>query len=102
MTQAAVITIPNSALVPSTQLYTDVIGGGIGNALVMTGGGSATNVGQSRNDDGFSGPINFDFNFTLFGTTYTTVLGEQQRQHQLRQTASQPSRRPGCKGRPRR
>ena len=71
MTQAAVITIPNSALVPSTQLYTDVIGGGIGNALVMTGGGSGANVGQSRNDDGFSGPINFGFNFTLFGTTYT-------------------------------
>ena len=71
MTQAAVITIPNSALVPSTQLYTTDIGGGIGNPLVMTGGGSGANVGQSRNDDGFSGPINFGFNFTLFGTTYT-------------------------------
>jgi Nidogen-like/PEP-CTERM motif len=71
MTQAAVIVIPNSALVPSTQLYTDVIGGGIGNPLLMTGGGNAANVGQSRNDDGFSGPINFGFNFTLFGTTYT-------------------------------
>lgn len=71
MTQAAVITIPNSALVPSNQLYTDIIGGGIGNALLMTGGGNAANVGQSRNDDGFSGPINFGFNFTLFGTTYT-------------------------------
>src|SRR5215207_9140394 len=71
MTQAAVITIPNSALVPSNQLYTGDIGGGIGNALLMTGGGNAANVGQSRNDDGFSGPINFGFNFTLFGTTYT-------------------------------
>jgi hypothetical protein len=71
MTQAAVIVIPNSALVPSTQLYTDVIGGGIGNPLVMTGGGAGANVGQSRNDDGFRGPINFGFNFTLFGTTYT-------------------------------
>jgi len=71
VTEAAVITIPNSALVPSTQLYTDDIGGGIGNALLMTGGGNAANVGQSRNDDGFSGPINFGFNFTLFGTTYT-------------------------------
>jgi hypothetical protein len=60
-------------LVPSTQLYTDVIGGGIGPALVMTGGGNANNAGNSppRNDDGFSGPINFGFNFTLFGTTYT-------------------------------
>ena len=26
---------------------------------------------SARNDDGFSGPINFGFNFTLFGTTYT-------------------------------
>jgi hypothetical protein len=71
VTQAAVITIPNSALVPSTQLYTGDIGGGIGNPLVMTGGGNAANVGGSPNDDGFSGPINFGFNFTLFGTTYT-------------------------------
>ena len=71
LTHAAVITIPQSALIPSTQLYTDDIGGGIGSALLMTGGGNAANVGQSRNDDGFRGPINFGFNFTLFGTTYT-------------------------------
>lgn len=69
--QSAVITIPQSALVASTQLYTDDIGGGIGSALVMTGGGNEANVGGSRNDDGFSGPINFGFNFTLFGATFT-------------------------------
>jgi len=69
--QAAVVTIPQSSLVPSTQLYTDDIGGGIGTALIMTGGGNAANVGGDRNDDGFSGPINFGFDFTLFGTTYT-------------------------------
>lgn len=71
LVQAAVVTIPQSALVPSTQLYTDDIGGGIGSALVMTGGGSGANVGGTRNDDGFSGPIALGFNFTLFGTTYT-------------------------------
>lgn len=70
--QSAVITIPQSALVPSTQLYTDDIGGGIGTALIMTGGGHEANVGGTSNDDGFSGPINFGFNFTLFGTTYTS------------------------------
>jgi hypothetical protein len=71
--QAAVITIPQSALVPSTTLWTDDLGIAIGDALLMTGGGNAANVGQSRNDDGFSGPISFGADFsglTLFGTTY--------------------------------
>ncbi|MGZ6240943.1 MAG: nidogen-like domain-containing protein, partial [Syntrophales bacterium] len=68
---AAVTNIPDSALVPSTQYYTDVIGGGIGNALLMTGGGNAANVGGSRNDDGFSGPINLGFTLHFFGTDYT-------------------------------
>jgi len=68
---AVVETIPQSALIPSTTYYTDQIGGGIGNALVMTGGGNAANVGQMRNDDGFSGPINLGFSLPFFGNTYT-------------------------------
>ncbi len=73
--QAAVITIQQSSLVPSTTLYTDNIGISIGSALVMTGGGNAANVGLAtgRNDDGFSGPINFApgfSGFNLFGTVY--------------------------------
>jgi len=68
---ASVITIPDSALTPSTQYYTDIIGGGIGNALTMTGGGNAANVGGTRNDDGFSGPINLGFNLDFFGGTYS-------------------------------
>jgi len=66
-----VTTIPNSALTPSTTYYTDTIGGGIGTPLIMTGGGSAANVGSSRNDDGFSGPINLGFtNPFLFFSQY--------------------------------
>jgi hypothetical protein len=70
---AQVTTIPDSALIPSTQYYTDIIGGGIGNALVMTGGGNGANVGGSPNDDGFSGPISLGFAHPLhfFGTDYT-------------------------------
>jgi hypothetical protein len=66
-------TIPQSALTPSTQYYTDIIGGGIGSALIMTGGGNAANIGQSRNDDGFSGPINLGFAhpLTFFSQNYT-------------------------------
>lgn len=71
-TQAAVVTIPASSLVPSTTLYTTDLGISIGNPLTMTGGGNAANVGGQRNDDGFSGPISFGFNFTLFGATYTS------------------------------
>jgi PEP-CTERM motif len=63
--------IPQSALVPSTTYYTDLIGGGIGSPLLMTGGGNAANVGGSPNDDGFSGPINLGFTLNFFGTNYT-------------------------------
>ena len=49
--------VPQSALIPSTTYYTDLIGGGIGAPVIMTGGGVNANIGQSRNDDGFSGPI---------------------------------------------
>jgi hypothetical protein len=74
--QAAVVVIPQSALIPSTTLYTQDLGISVGSTLVMTGGGSAANVGavNGRNDDGFSGPINFEFNFSLFGTTYTSFF----------------------------
>lgn len=71
---AAVITIPQSALTPSTTYYTDTIGGGIGSPLIMTGGGNAANVGQSRNDDGFSGPISLGFMLTFFGNTYNSFF----------------------------
>jgi hypothetical protein len=67
----ALTIIPQSALVPSTTYYTDGIGGGIGTALIMTGGGNAANIGQSRNDDGFSGPINLGFTLNFFGTNQT-------------------------------
>jgi len=60
--------IPQSALVASTNYYTDTIGGGIGTPLVMTDPG---NAGLTRNDDGFSGPINLGFSLNFFGTSYT-------------------------------
>lgn len=69
--QATVVNIPNSALIPSTQYYTDIIGGGIGSPLVMTGGGSSANIGGTRNDDGFSGPINLGYTLSFFGNSYT-------------------------------
>ena len=71
--QAALVTIPNSSLLPTTQLYTDRIGGGIGNVLVTTGGGSNANVGAAngRNDDGYTGPINLGYSLNFFGGTYT-------------------------------
>jgi hypothetical protein len=70
---AAFTVIPQSALIPSTTLYTTDIGGGIGNTLVMTGGGNGANVGEAngRNDDGFSGPINLGFTLNYFGNNYT-------------------------------
>jgi len=70
---AAVVTIPQSALIPSTTYYTDSIGGGIGDVAVMTGGGNAANVGlaSGRNDDGFQGPINLGFTFSFFGNSQT-------------------------------
>lgn len=70
--QAAVVTIPTSALTASTTLYTTDLGISIGEALIMTGGGNASNVGGTRNDDGYSGPINLGFDFTLFGATYSS------------------------------
>jgi hypothetical protein len=68
-----VFTIPNSALIPSTTLYTDSIGGGIGNIAVMTDGGNAPGVGDpsGRNDDGFVGPLNLGFTLNFIGNNYT-------------------------------
>lgn len=66
---ASTITIPDSALTPTTSLYTN----SLGNVVVMTGGGNANGAGDpsGRNDDGFSGPINLGFTLDFFGTNYT-------------------------------
>jgi hypothetical protein len=66
---AAEVTIPNSALLPSTSLYTSTYG----DVVVTTGGGNASNVGDAsgRNDDGYRGPIGLGFSLNFFGTTYT-------------------------------
>lgn len=69
--RAVVITVPQSALVSSNFYYTDLIGGGIGNPLTMTGGGNNANVGGQRNDDGYSGPIPLGFALSFFGNSYT-------------------------------
>jgi len=74
--EAAVITVPQSALVPSTSYYTDAIGGGIGNVLVIgASGNSADNVGDpsGRNDDGYT-EVNLGFNFQFFGQGYTSLF----------------------------
>jgi hypothetical protein len=66
---ASIITIPDSALTPTTSLYTN----SFGSVVVMTGGGNANGAGDpsGRNDDGFSGPINLGFTLNYFGTNYT-------------------------------
>jgi len=64
---AAVTVVPQSALTPSTSYYTN----DLGTALIMTGGGNSANVGSSRNDDGFSGPINLGFTLHFYGNDYT-------------------------------
>jgi hypothetical protein len=68
-----VTTIPQSALIPSTTYYTDSIGGGIGDIVVMTGGGNDPGIGvaSGRNDDGFSGPKSLGFTLNFFGTNQT-------------------------------
>ncbi len=66
------VTFPQSSLTPTTQLYTDMVGGGIGSVAVMTGGGADANVGNSsgRNDDGYMGPISFGFDLPFFDGIY--------------------------------
>jgi len=68
---AQVTTIPDTALTPTTTLYTNNFGA----VVVTTGGGNAANVGapSGRNDDGFRGPI--DFNFTNAGHQLTNFFG---------------------------
>ena len=69
----AQLVVPQTALTPSGQYYTDLIGGGIGSVVVMTDGGNAPGVGlaSGRNDDGFRGPISFGYTLNFFGTNYT-------------------------------
>ncbi|MGZ3268561.1 MAG: nidogen-like domain-containing protein [Croceibacterium sp.] len=67
---AAVVTIPDSALHPTTSLYTNAFG----TLMVTTGGGNGANVGalDGRNDDGFRGPIGFGYTLSnFFGHDYT-------------------------------
>jgi hypothetical protein len=66
---ASLITIPQSALNPITQLYTNTYGP----VAVMTGGGNANGAGDpsGRNDDGFRGPISLGFTLPFFGGSYT-------------------------------
>jgi hypothetical protein len=66
---ASIVTIPDSALIPTTSLFTN----SFGNIVVTTGGGNANGAGDAdgRNDDGFSGPINLGFTLDFFGTNYT-------------------------------
>jgi hypothetical protein len=75
--QAALVTIPASALNSSPGVYT---AGGyytdtLGPNIVTTGGGSAANVGQldGRNDDGFMA-LSLGFNVTFFGSTYNSLF----------------------------
>jgi hypothetical protein len=74
--QAALVTIPNTALNASPGVYT---AGGyytndLGPNIVTTGGGSAANVGDAsgRNDDGFMA-LNLGFDVTFYGTTYNSL-----------------------------
>lgn len=70
---ASVISVPDSALIPSTALYTDEIGGGIGTVVVMTGPPGDPSVGDpsGRSNDAFSGPIPLGFTLSFFGNTYS-------------------------------
>lgn len=70
---AAVITIPQSALIPSTTLYTTDIGGGVGTPIQWNGG-SPRSSDPVRNDDAYRGPINLGFSLDFFGSTYTTFF----------------------------
>ena len=56
---ATVVTIPQSALPPSTQYYTDTIGGGIGSVVMP------------RNDDDSTAVIPLGFTMSFFGNDYT-------------------------------
>lgn len=75
--QAALITIPATALNDSPGVYT---AGGyytdtLGPNIVTTGGGNAANIGQldGRNDDGFMA-LSLGFNVTFFGSIYNSLF----------------------------
>lgn len=74
--QSAVIQLPDSALSNSPGVYTS--GGyytnNIGNNIITTGGGNASNVGgaNGRNDDGYMA-LNLGFDVTFYGTTYNSL-----------------------------
>ncbi len=72
--QAELATIPVSSLTSSTTYYTDLIGGGLGDVMVTTGGGNGANIGDlsGRNDDGYR-LVNLGFNVSLFGQTYNQL-----------------------------
>lgn len=63
---AVVTTVPASSLIPSTTLYTDIIGGGIG-PVVATGSMGAA----GRNDDGSSNSVPLGFTLNFFGGNYS-------------------------------
>jgi hypothetical protein len=66
---ADVIVIPQSALIPSTTYYTDILGD-----PVAWNGGSPRSSDPIRNDDAFSGPINLGFSLNFYGNDYTTFF----------------------------
>jgi len=74
---AVIITLPQSALRSSPGVYTP--GGyyttALGPNIVTTGGGNGANIGAAngRNDDGFMA-LNMGFNFTLYGSTYSSLF----------------------------
>src|SRR5207245_11058802 len=70
---AVVPTSAKSTLSRWRTYYTDTIGGGIGDIVVMTGGGSGPGIGDltGRNDDGFSGPKSLGLTLNFFGTNQT-------------------------------
>lgn len=68
---AALTTIAQSDLTASTGLYTDRIGGGIGETRAWTGG-SARSADAFRNDDAYF-EVALGFDFSLFGTSYSSL-----------------------------
>lgn len=53
---------PTSVLTSSTQYYTEMANIGLGPAVI------------SNNDDGYTGAINFGFNFSFFGSSYSSFF----------------------------
>jgi hypothetical protein len=70
--QAETTILSLSSLQSGGNYYTD----NLGQVMVTTGGGHDANVGlpSGKNDDGFRGAIDLGFNFTLFGSTYSSLF----------------------------